>query len=188
MPSALARFGFFDLDATFAAAFILVMLGSMDNKISAKPPMEMRLACDVLCYLSSAGNKAAERRLNDVTQFCSNVWPNSRLPTLTNADGTRSTDNGAGRDNTVPAQLQGNPGYPEQSSAGVSDYACSDNPGTWMGMTQFDVDNINFDLGPEADDIYWSFNDPNFPVTGVDYSDWLQMENFFAGRYPALGV
>ncbi|THV64073.1 hypothetical protein D6D27_10537, partial [Aureobasidium pullulans] len=69
-----ARFGFFDLDATFSAAFVLIMLRIEDGK-SLRPPEEILEACRVLQYLSIAGNRMAGRRLRDINDFCTRVWP-----------------------------------------------------------------------------------------------------------------
>ncbi|THZ87636.1 hypothetical protein D6C83_09438, partial [Aureobasidium pullulans] len=70
----IARFGFFDLDATFSAAFVLIMLRIEDGK-SLRPPDEILEACRVLQYLSIAGNRMAGRRLRDINDFCIRVWP-----------------------------------------------------------------------------------------------------------------
>lgn len=69
----IARFGFFDLDATFSAAFVLIMLKA-NNKESEKPPEDVYQACQILEYLSDSGNRAARRRLQDIRLFCARIW------------------------------------------------------------------------------------------------------------------
>ena len=67
-------FGYFDLDAAFSAAFILAMMGFVENDDSDSPPEGLRASAQILRYLCKAGNKAAEGRLKDLKQFCGHVW------------------------------------------------------------------------------------------------------------------
>ncbi|GKT84200.1 fungal specific transcription factor domain-containing protein [Colletotrichum tofieldiae] len=62
----IAPFAFFDLDAAFAAAFVLIMRGFAHKNDSQKPPpQELFQAIDFMEYLSQAGNNAAAQRLKD---------------------------------------------------------------------------------------------------------------------------
>lgn len=175
------------------------MLGSLDDERPARPPKEFRLALQVLSYLTSAGNKAAERHQADIMHLSAKVWPDRRDHSNGNADG-----GGAGghrsdtavavldRDGQTAPELHGHKSshaqanatsarqlqspqtsWSEQSQLGPMD--------DWFTLTQFDQQ-VNFDLAPDAVGIYSSFNDPNLPLTGVDHMDWLEMERVFAHR------
>ena len=59
------------------------------------------------------------------------------------------------------------------------------------GMSTWNFNNLTFginpgqagfDLSSEADGIYSSFYDPSFPLTGVDYADWMEVEKIFSIR------
>jgi proline utilization trans-activator len=207
-----ARFGFFDLDATFAAAFVLVMMGVVDD--DEQRPEGLRQAFDVLNYLSDAGNKAAERRLKDIQQFCSHVWPNDRPHRSSDNHPNRSQDvnagNGAGGEARRPlGKVSSTNGNAEQvlhrpamptGTLPVDQMHWNDamqpQPGNLLPTNQgfldvwnssdtmFGIDPYQFgiDLSREADGIYSSFHDPTFPLTGVDYSDWQEMERLFGTR------
>lgn len=175
-----ARYGFFDLDATFSAAFVLVMVGFVD-KTQSQPPKALDQASKVLQFLSRSGNTAAERRLQDITQSCSHVWPNhvftgndSPSHPQTMAPGSRpasflaSSDplpyvavSSSGRDETRLLEPWSNLDVPD---------AMFDMQGDW-----------DLDLSGEAEGIYSSFNNPTLPLTGVDYIDWLEIEKVFNG-------
>ncbi|KAI9925483.1 hypothetical protein MW887_005864 [Aspergillus wentii] len=150
------RYGFFDLDATFSAAFVLVMMGFVD-KDRARPPA-LDQALEVLRFLARAGNLAAEKRLHDITQSCSRVWPDQIQPETTNFS-------------------------PQQTEI----YDPSDESRlleTWMHAegtsAPFEMQpDWNLDLAVEAEGIYESFYDPTMPLTGVDYLDWAEIEKVF---------
>lgn len=202
MLTRVARFGFFDLDAIFSAAFILIMKGFIHGTKS--PPAELRLAGEALGFLSREGNKAARQRLNDVMQLSSHVWSPQVV-----------SDTWAG------IRAQGPPGDPslikfgtptaEESIAALhraQREADTSNQGqtqpfpTLADMPpwddgaagQMDLDGdaafLGLDLtnsfGPELDlaapGIYSSFNDPGLPLTGVDHLDWAEIEKMFASR------
>lgn len=205
----IARFGFFDLDATFSAALTLVMVGFIDGvEEIAKMPAEFEQAVDVLQHLSEAGNMAAEQRLRDIRQFCSFIWPTgtaSGLPVVMaggeQTDAPRSPVSSEQNRHSRPAQ--------EMDRTSVVRAA----EGTTWATGQGDADNVGFggerdngegshiqdqsstdylvdfergynfmDLDTDADGIYLSFKDPNLPLTGVDQLDWAEMEKVFIGR------
>lgn len=83
----LAPFAFFDLDAAFSAAFVLIMRGFAHKNDSQKPPPpELQQAIDVLEYLSGAGNNAASQRLKEIRQFSAHVWASRFLPAEKDGD------------------------------------------------------------------------------------------------------
>lgn len=180
-----ARYGFFDLDATFSAAFVLVMVGFVD-KTQSQPPEALDQASKVLQFLSQSGNLAAERRLQDITQSCSHVWPNYVF-----------TANDSPGHQTVPAAPNSRaaslltPSYPRPYVAVGSSGRDGHRDETrllepWSSLdvpdTMFDMQgDWNLDLSGEAEGIYSSFHNPTLPLTGVDYIDWLEIEKVFNG-------
>ncbi|KAF3025260.1 hypothetical protein E8E15_006274 [Penicillium rubens] len=159
------RYGFFDLDATFSAAFVLVM----------------------------SGNLAAERRLQDIARSCSHVWPNHSFnANASHSDAgphertqTFAASPGSRQDGLMTCS--GSPPYMAVASSGRSvhqDEISLLEP--WSNMdvpdATFDMQgDWNLDLSGEAEGIYSSFHNPTLPLTGVDYIDWLEIEKVFNG-------
>ncbi|KAH6695691.1 fungal-specific transcription factor domain-containing protein [Plectosphaerella plurivora] len=197
----LARFGFFDLDATFSAAFILIMKGFIHGTKS--PPAELRLAGEALGFLSREGNKAARQRLSDMMQLSSHVW-SPQVVSDTWA-GIRSQgppgDPGLAKFNVTSAEesiaaLHRAQREADASNQGQQPFPTLADMPPWDdgGAGQMDLDGdaafLGLDLtnsfGPELDlaapGIYSSFNDPGLPLTGVDHLDWAEIEKMFASR------
>ncbi|CAH0047054.1 unnamed protein product [Clonostachys solani] len=68
----LAKFGFFDLDAIFSAAFVFVMAEVTEHK-APMGPSELQTAVSLLDHLGKCGNKASMNRLLDIRQMCSRL-------------------------------------------------------------------------------------------------------------------
>lgn len=171
------------------------MMGFITNNDPRKPPEGLEEAARVLEYLSSSGNKAAERRLKDLKQFCYHVWSPDKMSeewkwlteshaatrnrSRETADTSRNLNGScnAGRTQT-PCLEQKNPGHsfwPEVWDDWFSELATSQN-----SMVLFEAaEGFELDLKHEADEIYAKFNDPNLPLTGVDEMDWAEMEKIF---------
>ncbi|KAJ5623567.1 hypothetical protein N7490_012172 [Penicillium lividum] len=177
------RYGFFDLDATFSAAFVLVMAGVIDNS-QDQPPQALDQAFHILQFLSRAGNSAAEQRFQDIAQSCSHVWPNyvfgARAQTPSVDPLEDQAPNHVIRQDMRKASLSSSvpPNHTNQVrldesrllepwQSGASD-AMFDMEGDW-----------GLDLTGEAERIYSSFHNPILPLTGVDYMDWLEIEKLF---------
>ncbi|KAJ3532353.1 hypothetical protein NM208_g8478 [Fusarium decemcellulare] len=183
----IALFGYFDLDATFSAAFVLTMMGFVEGDLQ-EPPEGLKQAAEVLKYLSKAGNSAAQRRLNELKQFCLHVWS----PTNMTDDWSwlkegsisslhNSPENGqilgadeAGSSNTY---LQGDGGNALASWGPAAWMSWQSVPANGEDPCHLDFsasENFQMDLSLEAGDIYSSFNDPTLPLTGVDDVDWAE--------------
>lgn len=188
-------FGYFDLDAAFSAAFILAMMGFVENDDSDSPPEGLRASAQILRYLCKAGNKAAEGRLKDLKQFCGHVWdPDKALgewewlqesdipsaPSFTPGSGksgdARDAENGARLDDGSGAGRV-NDGSPEGIFWPSWESMNQDQNYDMFGLDR--LDDFNLDLGTEMTGIYDSFNDPNLPLTGVHEADWAAIGNFF---------
>lgn len=95
MPDETAKFGFFDLDATFSAAFVFVLveaIGAGDRRDSNLA--RITAALGLLEYLSAHGNKAAGKRQADIEQMCRHLkvslCQSSDELARTSADGQRT--------------------------------------------------------------------------------------------------
>lgn len=202
----IALFGYFDLDATFSTAIVLIMMGFIDTNDSQRPPDNLEQVVEVLQYLSAAGNTAAERRLNELKQFCRHVWSPSEMSDEWRWLGVESRSQSPGpSDPTQPVPPTAtllNPS--EDSKAGLLPRAMEEEPShnnfwpetwdNWDSMAfnhspedQMTVDTLNFnmdnslqmDFTSEAANIYSSFNDPNLQLTGVNDADWTEIGKMF---------
>ncbi|KAM5356448.1 hypothetical protein ACJ41O_003094 [Fusarium nematophilum] len=184
----LALFGYFDLDATFSAAFVLTMMGFVEGDLQ-EPPEGLKQAAQVLKYLSNAGNSAAQRRLHELKQFCAHVWS----PTTMTDDWSWLKEGSVSSFDNSPDVRQ----MPEVDDGGGTSQL--QNPmgsfgalGVWMpwqtvGGEACNLDfsaseNFQVDLSLEAGGIYSSFNDPTLPLTGVDDVDWAEIGKMFHMR------
>jgi hypothetical protein len=187
-----ARYGFFDLDATFSAAFVLVMVGFLD-KSQRQPPPALDQAFRVLQFLSQSGNSAAKRRLQDIAQSLSHVWPNHAFNAKVSHSDTAPQDKtqppivspGWGQDALLTSS--GSPPYMPVASSSRGDHQDEIRLlEPWSNMdapdAMFDMQgDWDLDLSGEAEGIYSSFHNPTLPLTGVDYIDWLEIEKVFNG-------
>ncbi|KZF23871.1 hypothetical protein L228DRAFT_282548 [Xylona heveae TC161] len=178
------RYGFFDLDATFSAAFVLVMMGFVD-KAQDRPPAALDQAFEILRFLSRAGNLAAERRLQDITHSCLHVWSNFALERNRQHAETAQGSRSAGASDI---RLPQSPPPPQRSTVAAEGWTNDTDESRllepWMhpdaNNTTFDMQgDWNLDLSVEAEEIYSSFFDPSMPLTGVDHSDWQEIEKIF---------
>ena len=181
----IALFGCFDLDATFSAAFVLVMKGFLESNDYQKPPVGLREAADVLRQIAKAGNKIAGRRLEELKQLCYNIWsPDSMSkewgwlredavsqlaidPGLTMSAGAGSTEFSTGSDTQTPSTTGDITGIPVW--------------GNWENSADFvDFEKFQMDLNMEMGDIYSCYNDPTLPLTGIDEVDWAEAGKMFS--------
>ncbi|THZ18833.1 hypothetical protein D6C89_08055 [Aureobasidium pullulans] len=173
----IARFGFFDLDATFSAAFVLIMLRIEDGK-SLRPPEEILETCRVLQYLSIAGNRMACRRLRDINDFCTRVWPTASSIHETLGILMQPHSRNVELGNDMQHQHQHQSWQPtSQIQQDTFPYPPLDTAQRYLM-----VDEIGNELVNGADDIYSCFNDPTLALTGIDLADWIEMSRTFDTR------
>ncbi|KAK2033093.1 fungal-specific transcription factor domain-containing protein [Colletotrichum zoysiae] len=198
----IAPFAFFDLDAAFAASFVLIMRGFAHKNDSQKPPpQELFQAIDFMEYLSQAGNNAAAERLKDVRQFSAHVWANVVAFDRDHdvqMGGEPGEAHGAPHMGSTPgAVLPEQSGQPSTSQMPLTTPTPSSSVPSWEGEmfggpgadtygsdTLFGLnldENLEQAFGLEAaEGIYNSFNDPTLPLTGVDQLDWAELEKMMA--------
>ncbi|KAJ5651728.1 hypothetical protein N7507_009154 [Penicillium longicatenatum] len=187
------RYGFFDLDATFSAAFVLVMSGVLD-KSKDQPPPALDQAFHVLKFLSRSGNSAAEQRFQDISLSCSHVWPNyvfnKALPETrtTRMNPVRSQAlNSASREELSKSPFGYSPAFSTYKTQDSGQFRLDESrllePWSQSGAPDavFDMEiDWGLDLTGEAEGIYSSFHSPILPLTGVDHMDWLEIEKVFS--------
>ena len=185
-----ARYGFFDLDATFSAAFALVMVGFTDDT-QKEPPTALIQAFEVLRFLARSGNLAAEQRFQDIARSCSHVWPDYTFD-INASDGaakdmelalltkSQSNNHGSTQDDG-PAFHQpswtpyhvgtgGQPLFPNE----MAYFENWNSTAAFEGA--FDMAEWDIDFTDDAEGIYSSFHNSTLPLTGADYADWLEIE------------
>ncbi|KAH6689815.1 fungal-specific transcription factor domain-containing protein, partial [Plectosphaerella plurivora] len=70
----IANFGFFDLDATFSAAFVFVLIERIyPSSTNGNGVANIQRASEIMQYLASRGNKAAAKRHADLERICSHI-------------------------------------------------------------------------------------------------------------------
>ncbi|RSL94845.1 hypothetical protein CEP52_012423 [Fusarium oligoseptatum] len=120
-------FGYFDLDATFSAAFVLTMMGFVEGDLQ-EPPEGLKQAAEILKYLSNAGNSAAQRRLNDLKQFCLHVWS----PTNMTDDWSWLKEGGISSLNNSPENRKNIPGDGSGNTGLQTDAMTTWGPAAWI--------------------------------------------------------
>ena len=79
----LAKFGYFDLDAAISAAFIFILVESLQSVGSSRSGLHgIRSATSILQYLIKHGNKAAAKRMLDVEHICQHLGIGISVPTI----------------------------------------------------------------------------------------------------------
>lgn len=189
----IALFGYFDLDATFSAAFILVMMGFVDTSDLQKPPEGVSQAAGVLQYLADAGNSAAQRRLDELKHFCRRVWSPPSDTTVEWA-WLRSGSQDAAAMTVATMGITPPPVYEasnlsaQQQQSSTSGNLQAGLQESWRNQTEHDqhadldnfLNDLPMDLGAEMGGIYSSYNDPSLPLTGIDDVDWAQVGKMFS--------
>lgn len=168
------------------------MKGFLEISDLQKPPEGLRQAADVLQHLSLAGSRAAEKRLEELRQFCHHVWPPEKMSDewgiLKSAHPAAPV---AARWGATAAATD--PGTVGSSGAGSSTQVAETptTPGgalghlpawdnSWQGSDCMDMENFQVDLSLDMGDIYSCYNDPSLPLTGIDELDWAEVGKMFS--------
>ncbi|KAF4312181.1 hypothetical protein GTA08_BOTSDO12076 [Botryosphaeria dothidea] len=173
----LAVFGYFDLDATFSVAFVLIMTSIIHTDGTPSQHHGIRDAILLLEYMAHHGNEAAEIRKRDIEQMCRVVWPchhDDRGPTIEATCSFTPLQSGGetlvrfrGQGETYPSTRQ-HVTIPPSSPAPFREM---DRLNHLIFEAFEDLDNA------EGGGILSMYNDPTLPLTGVDASDWEEMES-----------
>lgn len=201
-----AVFGYFDLDATFSVAFTLIMTNATQTDSTSLRHAEVQKAISILQYMASHGNEAAEIRRKDIQQMCTAVWPshvggdgslvgeNTDSPhyrtwsdSAVPADGSTSR-NGPTGEHLLPMLRNETSNLAHGSAPRRQTYTDNlqyqNSPMHYSTVLAW-ADGLNTlipeDLegleNAEGGGILSMYNDPMLPLTGIDTSDWEEMEN-----------
>lgn len=173
------------------------MKGFLESEDLQKPPEGLSPAADVLRHLANSGNKTAQKRLDELKQFCYNVWSPDNM----------SQEWGWLKDSAPPsaprsvATHTSNPGMdPGTTGSGTTDSSTlvsgqgHDVPVTGMNPLEawetgwqdnpageyINLDDFQLDLSMEMGSIYSCYNDPSLPLTGIDEVDWQEVGKMFS--------
>jgi len=195
----------FDLDAVFSAAVVFFIDGIVSLETTSIPSPGAVECCQILQSMAEVGNEAAARRGKDIENLYTSIYsslrplcphrfnPRSLEVLMKNPGNEKSMGmavNGADFQGGHTAALagqscpQGTPGSNTESSLGpdVTSFFF-DNQGS--GQSESTTDEF-FPLSldpqllalPDADfrDMYY---DPDLSLTGIDSSDWMELERLF---------
>ncbi|KAM0553288.1 hypothetical protein ACHAPJ_007301 [Fusarium lateritium] len=159
-------------------------MGFVESTDLRKSPEGLLEAVETLQYLSNAGNKAAQQRLDDLRQLCLQAWsPDVRSDEWRWLQGDAM--DASPNINYSMEELEG-----MITSNGLTDDRFQ-NPSA-MPPATLDYSNMSWDfefsnmfeadLTDEAEEIYTCFHDPSLPLTGVDELDWAEISKVFQTR------
>lgn len=153
----IAKFGFFDLDAIFSAAFVFVMAAVYGENNTSRIA-EIRSALNLLEFLSNCGNKAASCRLADIRQMCSRLGIDISVQTTRQASRQAGSDTAV--ENTVMVQAP-NTSLPVPPWDGIE------------GLLSGELDLFTEEGGLDFAN-FWQDNE--FTLDGTVETDWGEFE------------
>jgi hypothetical protein len=173
------------------------MKGFLESEDFQKPPEGLGPAADVLRHLASSGNKTAQKRLDELKQFCYNVWspdnmskewgwlkdsapPSAPRSAATHASSVGMDPGTTGSGTTESSTLVSGQGQDVFMSSSNSlepwETGWQNNPaGDYINLDDFQLD-----LSMEMGSIYSCYNDPSLPLTGIDEVDWQEVGKMFS--------
>lgn len=181
----LARFGFFDQDATFSVAFVFILAYTINPRdaISIKGAQQASL---VMQDLANHGNKAARKCLAEIQQMCAylGLHLDTSSSTLNDANSSAVSSNitsDCRSNNTTHTglyiesnEVEEVPTVPVVPTYDLANIRTSEIStvisGGWI------LDHIDVPLEDQNDSIYSVYNDPSMTLTGVDFADWAEFD------------
>lgn len=160
-------------------------MGFAESTDFQRPPEGLLEAVETLEYLSNAGNKAAQQRLDELRYFCVQAWSpdvNSKEWKWLQRENLHTNPNAT---YSLPQNIE--QGIPSQNLTDIP----IQNPAVMSSMNpdhaslawDFMLTNVfENDFTDEAEEIYTCFHDPNLPLTGVDELDWAEIGKVFQTR------
>ncbi|KAL5042077.1 hypothetical protein BDW71DRAFT_200866 [Aspergillus fruticulosus] len=162
----LANFGFFDLDAIFSVAFVLVLAGTIYPS-KGSYSRDIHLALDLLNHLSLNGNKAARNRRADIVQMCDHLGITREGPVLASHQGQLSYSMHQATEleqTTVPAREA------ETLPDNTTPIDFSEPALQWV----HGIDELLLQQDPH--DFYSLYCNDTFPLAGTVETDWEALE------------
>ncbi|KAL7908500.1 fungal-specific transcription factor domain-containing protein [Trichoderma velutinum] len=186
----IANFGFSDLDATFSAAFVFVLVESMYPRAYSGSRIDtIKSALWILQHLVSQGNRAAGKRRSEIKQMCSHlgIQLNDNLARPESAQRTTgdSGQNKTGRDEPVQSIAERTQRHDARQD-GAPPISNSTPEFDWddIAATFFDHPQVSQpDRGAMSSNIMYAngvydqsgFLLDDFALTGAVDTDWLEL-------------
>lgn len=157
------------------------MDGFLESENLKNPPMGLSEAAENLQHMSRAGSKVAQKRLDELRQFCSHIWSPE--------DMSEEWEWLRPRTAPEPSPLTAACGVGHIPGA-ISTTGSADTPSTTAGMNPLpswqhspveymDWENFQADLNLDVGDIYSCYNDPTLPLTGDLDADFAEVNKMF---------
>ncbi|KAL3486313.1 hypothetical protein BJX62DRAFT_228833 [Aspergillus germanicus] len=162
----LANFGFFDLDAIFSVAFVLVLAATIyPGKGSYS--RDIQLTLDLLNHLSLNGNKAARNRRADIAQMCDHLGISKQGPVVASHQGQLPYDIHQAAELEQPT-VSARGGEPLPDNTTPIDF--SEPALQWVNG----IDELLLQQDPH--DFYSLYCNDAFPLAGTVETDWEALE------------
>lgn len=174
--------GVWDLDALVAASFVFVIDGVISPSLKAQQSAQLNEAHRIICKFAQAGNETATKRARDIDHLMglsglpgsvqptenanvtSNSWSHNQMSDLLQVTAPERVDS----DQSIRLQTP-TTGEPTLSVP-------------FLGTHGFELDSGSIFVG-DADflDLY---TDPDFSLTGVNATDWVELERLMLDFQP----
>ncbi|KAJ3544894.1 hypothetical protein NM208_g2788 [Fusarium decemcellulare] len=187
---ALAIFGFFDCDAIFSAAFIMLLAKIFDSACEPdqriNPAPGLQEAMEMLQYLADHGNVYARQRFQEVQSVWGHLSALLQVPTMLDRnisasnEPNRAADGEANRhtqlsDLPETDTIQNDTSLPNGYHLSSWDTPMWNNPDTWPHSMDLTGELADLPLGDSFDQYQALFNDPDWALTGQDVGDFAEL-------------
>ncbi|KAI8661190.1 Zn(2)-C6 fungal-type domain-containing protein [Fusarium keratoplasticum] len=175
-------FGFFDCDAIFSAAFIMLLTMIFDSACEPSqrlnPTPGLKDAMDMLHYMAEHGNTFARQRFQEVQSVRDHLSAtlNSReanTPTSTNQ--TTTVSNSEHRGSEASAVHSAHPPAHEYPPWYPPVWDMSDQ---WLHSVDLNGELEDLPLGDSFDQYQSLLNDPDWSLTGQDVGDFAELRRY----------
>ncbi|KAF4472492.1 fungal specific transcription factor domain-containing [Fusarium albosuccineum] len=187
---ALAIFGFFDCDAIFSAAFIMLLAKIFDSACEPdqriNPAPGLQEAMEMLQYLADRGNAYARQRFREVQSVWGHLSAILQVPNMLDRNISppnelnRAADGEANRHTQLTDLPEANPAQNDASlpngyHPSSWDTLMWNNPDMWPHSMNLTGELADLPLGDSFDQYQALFNDPDWALTGQDVGDFAEL-------------
>ncbi|KAF4999856.1 hypothetical protein FDECE_11387 [Fusarium decemcellulare] len=187
---ALAIFGFFDCDAIFSAAFIMLLAKIFDSACEPdqriNPAPGLQEAMEMLQYLADHGNAYARQRFQEVQSVWGHLSAILQVPNMLDRNISASNNpdrtvdgeaNGHTQLSNLPEadSIQNDTSLPNGYHPSSWDSPIWNNPDMWPRSMDLTGELADLPLGDSFDQYQALFNDPDWALTGQDVGDFAEL-------------
>ncbi|KAI8662195.1 Fungal-trans domain-containing protein [Fusarium sp. Ph1] len=174
-------FGFFDCDAVFSAAFIMLLTMIFDSACEPSqrlnPTPGLKDAMDMLHYMAEHGNTFARQRFQEVQSVRDHLSAalkshEANTPTSTNQTTTVSTSEHQGSDTSAVHNAHPPHEYPSWYPP------VWDMSDQWLHSVDLNGELEDLPLGDSFDQYQSLLNDPDWSLTGQDVGDFAELRRY----------